>query len=358
MSTMSTILVSILTAAAATATVACNKAAAEHGVAATADPAVEIATASATEGPTPDLLTMTGKITADQRAEVTASTQGKVLAVMVERGQRVQKGDIVVQLDVKSAALSRREATAQLDSARADRELATVECKRATSLLEQGAITRSQYDQEHARCTSSISNVAAAEARTANLSKSVSDGLVRAPFDGVVVERQVTAGEWVSPGRSLFTLVDNDPLRIDLSVPESGIAHVELGQAVSLTTVAHPGKVFTAKVTRLGAEIGKSRALTVEATLDRTPDLVPGMFAEASIVIGHTTRTILPEGAVVKRGKLWHAFVVTNGELEDRIVQLGPAPGGGQVSILQGIASGDTVAATITDATVDGLKVR
>jgi RND family efflux transporter MFP subunit len=342
---------------AAASLAACGQAEAQRSPAAAAAP-VAVPLSTATEAPTPDVLTLTGKLTADQRAEVTASTSGKVLAVMVERGQRVKRGDAVVQLDVKSAALSTREARANLEAARVDHELATVECKRAESLLAQGAITRSEYDHDHARCSSAGQQVSAAQARTSQLAQTVSDGIVRAPFDGVVVERQVTAGEWVAPGRALFTQVDTDPLRIELAVPESAIAHVELGQDVGLTTISRGDQRYAAKVTRMGAEIGKSRALVVEATLTPTPDLVPGMFAEASIVIGQSTRTIVPSTAVVRRGKTWHAFVLVDGELEDRIVQLGPPPGAGQVSIVQNLQPGDEVATTITDAIVDGLKVQ
>jgi hypothetical protein len=128
-------------------------------------------------------------------------------------------------------------------------------------------------------------------------------------------------------------------------------------QKVELTAVAQPGKSYSAKVTRIGGEINKSRALVVEATLDPQSELVPGMFAEAHVVIGQTPRPALPATAVIQRGKLWHAFIAIKGELQDRIVQVGPAPAPGQVSILQGVVKGDKVVAKVTDKIVDGLRV-
>ena len=107
-------------------------------------PPVKLAFAAAQEVPAPDVLTLTGVITADQRSEVTADTQGKVVAVLVERGQRVKMGDPVVRLDVRTAALSAREAQANLEAARAQKRLAEEECKRAQTLLDKGAITRSE----------------------------------------------------------------------------------------------------------------------------------------------------------------------------------------------------------------------
>jgi RND family efflux transporter MFP subunit len=318
---------------------------------------VKVPLVVAQEAPTPDVLTLTGVIAADQRSEVTADTQGKVIAVLVERGQRVKMGQPVVQLDVRNAALSSREAQANLEAARAQMQLNDEECKRTQTLLDKGAITKSDYDRQFAQCTSSSQQVSAARARADMIMKSISDGLVRAPFDGQVTEKSVTPGEWVAPGRTLFTLVDDDPLRIELSVPEAAIRSIQKDQVVELSAVAQPGKTYTAKVSRIGGEVGKSRALIVEATLDPQKDLVPGMFAEAHLTTGQSARPVVPKDAVVQRAKLWHVYVAVNGELVDKIVQVGPASAAGQVAILQGLVKGDKVVAKITDQITDGLKV-
>jgi membrane fusion protein (multidrug efflux system) len=320
-------------------------------------PPVNVPLVDAKEMPSPDVLTLTGVIAADQRSEVTADTQGKVIAVLIERGQRVKMGEAVVRLDVRTAALSSREAQANLEAARAQKQLAEEECKRTQTLLEKGAITRSEYDRQATQCTSTLQQVSAAQARADMITKSISDGLVRAPFDGYVTEKSVAVGEWVAPGRTLFTLVDSDPLRIDLSVPEAQVRAIQKGQKVSISAVAQPGKTYGAEITRVGGEIGKSRSLIVEATLDPQQELVPGMFAEAHVVTGQTPRPVVPAEAVVKRGKLWHAFVAVKGELQDRIVQVGAAPAPGQVSILQGVSKGDKVVAKVTDQIIDGLRV-
>ena len=340
-------------------TVGCKKPSDEGKATAKAPPAppVKVATAVAGEAPTPNVIVVTGLVAADQRSDVTADTQGKVINVMIERGQRVKMGQPVVQLDVRSAALGAREAAANLAAARSQKQLADQECERTKSLLEKGAITKSEYDRQMAQCTSALEQVAAVQARSEMMAKSVSDGMVRAPFEGVVSEKMVAPGEWVAPGKPLFTLVDDDPLKVELSVSEIAIAQVKKDQRVDIISVAHPEKHYGATVTRLGAEIGRTRSLIVEATLDKGSDLVPGMFAEAHLEIGKTTRPVLPADAVVKRGKTWHAFVIKNGELEERLVQLGAPPAEGQVSIVQGIAKGEKVVAKVDDKIVDGIKV-
>ena len=318
---------------------------------------VKVPLATVAEAPTPEQLTLTGTIAADQRAEVTADTQGKVIDVMVERGKRLKAGDSVVQLDVQSAALGAREAMANVASARAQRQLAEEECKRAQSLLDKGAITRSEYDRQTTQCTSALQQVAGAEARAAMMAKTVRDGIVRAPFDGVVAEKNVTPGEWVAPGKPLFTLVDDDPLKIELSVPEVAVRAIKLDQDVEVVAVSNPDKKYHAKVTRVGAEIGRTRSLIVEATLDKGTDLVPGMFVEARVNVREAPHTVVPKEAVAKRGKTGHVFVVEKGELHDRIVQLGPELASGQVAILSGVAKGEKLVAKVDDKTVDGLRV-
>src|SRR3954449_1934442 len=119
---------------------ACKKPGSETDAKAPLPPPEKLDLVVAQEAPSPDVLTLTGVIAADQRSEVTADTQGKVIAVLVERGQRVKMGQAVVQLDVRNAALSSREAQANLEAARAQKQLAEEECKRAQTLLDKGAI--------------------------------------------------------------------------------------------------------------------------------------------------------------------------------------------------------------------------
>ena len=357
--------------------IACNKKDADTATKAPPAAPVKVETVTAVEAPVPELLTLTGMIAADQRSEVTADTQGKVIAVMIERGQRVKMGDPVVRLDVRSAALSSREAQANLAAARSQKELAEGECKRVQALLDKGAITRSEYDRQMAACTGAVQQVAAAQARTEMIAKSVSDGLVRAPFDGMVADKNVTPGEWVAPGRSLFTLVDDNPLKIELSVPEKAIRAIRVDQPVRLTAVANPCYRYAAKVTRVGAEIGRTRSLIVEATIDATKaelidtpeckdplsqvktELVPGMFAEAQVEIAKVKRPVVPDDAVDKRGKLMHVFVASKGEVQDRIVQVALADEPGKVSIVKGIEVGEQVVRKVkgNPAIIDGLRI-
>ncbi|HEY1548896.1 MAG TPA: efflux RND transporter periplasmic adaptor subunit [Kofleriaceae bacterium] len=318
---------------------------------------IKVTTIAAGSAQTPDVLVLTGTVAADQRSDVTADTQGKVINVMIERGQRVKIGQPVVQLDVRSAALSAREASAALASARVQKQLADDECVRTKTLLDKGAITKSEFDKQNTECLNAVEQVAQAQARNDAMAKTVSDGMVRAPFDGVVDQKNISPGEWVSPGKALFTLVADDPLKIQLNVPERAVDKIKKDMRVDVTSVAVPGKAFGATVTRLGAEIGQSRALVVEAQLDKGSQLIPGMFAEARVVIGESSHIVVPKTAVVRRDKTWRLFVDKDGTAEERIVQLGNAPSDDKVTVLQGVAAGEKVIANIDPKLTDGSKV-
>jgi membrane fusion protein (multidrug efflux system) len=284
--------------------------------------------------------------------------QGKVLTVLVDRGSEVKFGDPLLRLDASNAALSAQSIRAQLGAAQAQEQLARDECKRSQQLLDKGAITRSQYEREMTSCTAAAQNVAATKAQLQLASKSIADGIVRAPFAGVITTRMISPGEWVGPGVPLVTLVDDDPLHVDLSVPEAWVPRVKVGQEVSVGAIAYPGQRFSATITQLGSEIGRmNRALVAEAELTTGTPLVPGMFAEATITVGSSPLPVVPRSSVVRRGNTWRLFAVNKGHLEERVVQLGPELPGDLVAVARGVAAGEKIASKIDEQIVDGVKV-
>jgi membrane fusion protein (multidrug efflux system) len=364
------------------ALIACSKKGGEEAAKKELPAPVKVKLHTAAVAEAPKQLVLTGMVAANQRAEVTADGAGKVLAVKVERGDDVKFGDELLKLDVQTAALGAREVQANLASARAQRALAEEECKRTQQLFDKGAITKSEYDRQMTTCTAALQQVSALEARAAMMSKSIADGIVRAPFAGKIGQRMVSPGEWVAPGRPLFVLVDAKALKIELSVPEVAIKKVALGQRVQLRAVSDPDHVVGAKVTRLGAEIGRTRSLIVEATIDEGSTFVPGMFAEALLESGKIQRVVVPKTAIVKRcggggvgagsaagsaakpkrtecaGGKPRVFVANkNHELEERIVQTGPTLETGLVAIIDGVEQGEKLVELVDDSIVDGLRV-
>ncbi len=306
----------------------------------------------------PDVVITTGSVQPFDRADVVPDISGKVIEVLVDRGSVVKVGDPLVRLDTRGAALSEREARANLSSLRSQQRLADETCRRSKELLDKGAITQSEYDRDLTACNQARSSVSAATARLGLADKALEDGLVRAPFAGTVAERWISLGEWASPQGKLFTLVDDHALRVDLTLSESAAVHARIGAQVTLIPVADRQRKIDGTITKLGVEIDpKTRALMVEVALPTDSDLRPGMFIEARLAVGDRTLPIVPKSAVTKRGSTSRLFVVIGDRLEERVVQLGPEVAD-RVTIVRGLEVGESFATQVDDTTTDGAKLQ
>ena len=209
-------------------------------------------------------------------------------------------------------------------------------------MFEKGAISKADYDRAHTQCETSKWSVSSAEARKTLTAEALRDTEIRAPFSGMVVERLVSAGEYVQPPSRVVTLVDIDSLRVEITVPEADVAEIRQGMAGRLPDL---GRAPTSSITA-GSATSDPRCATRPATrssrrCSRTPshDLRPGMFVTARIALGEQTLPAVPAKAVRADGALQHVFVAPGGRLEDRLVQAGEAHDG-QVPIVSGLKTG------------------
>lgn len=306
----------------------------------------------------PQTIKVTGSLIANQQSRVAASTMGTVAATFVERGSYVAAGAPLARLDARSARLGAEEARAMAQAAKVQRELAEADCERAERLLSAQAINRADYDRMTAQCSANRWSSSAAEARAALAAKGLDDATVRAPFAGLVVERHVTVGEYVRPDLPIVTLVEIDPLRVELTVPESQVGAIALGQTVDLALTALPGEHFRGTIRYLGPSVREmSRDLVVEAVVENADRrLRPGMFALAQIQIGQAELPVIPRSALKEKDGSSRVFAVERGRLAERIVQLGPDVGDA-VAVLGGLSTGDRVAAKADPDVRDGLRV-
>ena len=182
---------------------------------------------------------------------------------------------------------------------------------------------------------------------------------MRAPFAGVVAERLVSVGDYVSRGTRVATVVRVDPLRVELTVPESSVSLVQLGQLVRLTVDAYPGEEFDATIRFVSPALrSDQRALTVEA-VSKNPDgrLKPGLFATAMIRQSKATEGLLvPATAIETVAGTSRVYVVKNGVAEERIVTTGEKVGD-RIEITSGVAAGEIVAAEPRGRLTDGRAV-
>jgi RND family efflux transporter MFP subunit len=350
----------VLGAAAAVAalgsTVACQRAPAAQTAEPT--PSVHVETAKAAEVDAPIVLRLTGTLRGMREAALAANASGRVLRTSVERGDEVAAGAVVAQLDTSSARLSLAESKVAVANSLTQDEIDRTECARSEKLLEKDAISPAEYDQVTAKCKTAPLNVEAARAREAIAAKNVGDGIIRAPFAGVIAERYVSVGEYVQSSSKVVTIAQIGELRLELAIPEANMGSAQRGADVAFTVPAYPGKTFHGTVRFVSGSVrDATRDIIAEAIVPNEDKLLrPGMFADASIQIGSRKLPAVPKTAIFERQDKPRVFVVDSGKLVERVVQL-DVEKDGLVAVRDGVKSGDTIALGDPARLVNGARV-
>ena len=320
--------------------------------------AVHVETAEVREEPIPRVLALTGTLRGKQQTELAANAAGRVLATLVERGSEVKSGDLLARLDVRAASLSAAEARANADITKTRAETAKRDCDRFAALLAQGAIAQAEYDRVADQCSTSGGSIAAAQARAASAAQMVGDGMIRAPFAGMVTERYVNVGEFVRQDTRVVSLVAIDSLRLEFSVPEAEIGALKQGGSLTFTVPAFPGKPFPGTVRFISAALREAtRDMLAEAVVENADRaLRPGMFASISLLVGEAPMPVVPKSAVIEKDGHPHVFAVVEQRLEERVVQTG-ATKGDLIAVLRGLRSGEKVVVAPTVTTKNGQMV-
>jgi membrane fusion protein, multidrug efflux system len=323
-----------------------------------ADAPVSVSLILARDVKTPRLVTLSGTLVGSEEAQVAAGAAGKVIATYVERGSVVRKGAVLARLDSRAATAQAAQAEADAEGSKIQAQQSKLDCERTEHMFQKGAISKADYDRAHTQCEASKWTVSSAEARKTLTAEALRDMEIRAPFSGMVVERAVTAGEYVQPASRVATLVDTDSLRVEITVPEADVSSVRQGMQVDFRT-SGSSKLYHGKIRYVGPSVRKqSRDAVVEAVFtNESHELRPGMFVTARIALGEQTLPAVPAKAIKEDGTLKHVFVATGGRLEDRLVQAGE-PQDGQIPIVSGVKTGEQVVAELTPDVRDGARVK
>lgn len=375
---------------------ACSSGAAKGTETRSTAPVVSAAAVAATEQPIARFIRATGSLMAEEQADVAAETAGRVMAANIERGTNVAQGAELIRISSTETDAQVREAEAnaaqlearlgitggaaldvnavpEVQNAKAGADLAAAEFARIKSLLDQRVVSQSEYDQRRTQAEAmrqqyeaakngaaqQYQMLQAARARVALARKALADTSVRAPFTGVVAQRMVTTGDYVTKGMKVATIVRVNPLRVQLTVPEQAISAMAPGQPVTFEVDAYPGRQFEGKVKYVSPALqADQRALTVEATVPN-PDgtLKPGLFATARIEQpGRTPGVLIPASSVTTVSGTSRVYVVVGDHVEERIVTTGETVGD-RVEITRGLKAGERVATKNVAQLADGIKV-
>lgn len=375
---------------------ACDRAGAD-APASPADAAViTVTTAAVVEEPIKRFIRVSGTLTAQEDAEVAAEVAGRVMATPVERGSRVNAGDSLIRLvaaEGEAQAIEAQANAAQIEArlgiangapfavdkvaevanAAAALQLARTEFARARLLHQQQLLSQAEFDQRSAQTVATerqydmarntaaqqYQSLLAARARVTLAQKALSDTTVRAPFAGIVGERFVSVGDYVTRGTKVATVMRVDPLRVELTVPQQFVSAVASGSAVTFEVDAYPGEKFVGEVRFVSPSLAAAtRALTLEAIVPNGNNrLKPGFFATAQIEHASMLPGLLvPATAVRTVSGTARVFVVNGDRVEERVVMVGQAVGE-RVELTSGVKAGERVVANGVERVVDGVRV-
>jgi membrane fusion protein (multidrug efflux system) len=358
--------------------------------------AIAVAAVAAVEQPIARFIRATGSLTAEEEAEVAAETPGRVVSAPVELGTRVADGAELIRLSAAETEAQLKEAEAnaaqiearlglgadgvldvdavpEVRNAKATYALAESEFGRIKSLLDQNVVSQSEFEQRRTQMEAArqqyeaarngaaqlYQSLQAARARIALARKAFADTVVRAPFTGVIAQRLVSVGDYVTRGMKVAVVVRVNPLRVRLTIPEQFVSAIGVGQPVGFVVDAYPGRQFEGTVRYVSPALqADQRALTIEAVVpNATGDLKPGLFATARIEQPARTAGILvPATAVQTAGGTSRVYVVTGDRVEERIVTTG-LPVGDAIEITKGLSAGERVATKNLGQLTDGAKV-
>jgi membrane fusion protein (multidrug efflux system) len=304
---------------------------------------------------------VTGSVQPERKADLRAEVSAVVLQVLKENGDVVKKGDVLVKLDetairdsLNSAEASARSAAQALDQS--ERQVARMKTLRASGMTSAQAM-----DDAEVRRNNASSDVAAARSRAALARQQLARTLVRAPFDGVVSDRKVSAGDTASAGKELLKVIDPSSMRFEGRVSADRIAAVKVGQPVSFRVNGYAGQEFRGVVKRVDPsanEITRQVEVLVAFAPGSQHPRVSGLYGEGRIESDTTAALMLPEGALVKAGDKAYAWRLKGNALNKATLVVGVRDTRtGNYEIRSGLAAGDVVLKNPNASFSDGQKI-
>jgi RND family efflux transporter MFP subunit len=330
------------------------------------------------------LLNATGYVVPQRKAAVASKGQGRVEWLGVLEGSVVKEGEIIARLESDDVAASLAQARAQVKVAQANLQLqraefknAEVDLKRYRILVPQGAIPATQYDAALARfdkAQASINSdeaaILSARANAQAAQVAVDQTVIRAPFDGVVLEKHANVGDNITPFSSasdskgaVVTIADMKTLEVEADVAESNIARIVVEQPCEIQLDALPDVRFAGRVSRMVPTVDRSKATVLVKVRFVEPDarVLPDMSAKVAFL----SKPVPPEqkkavvavqpSAVVTRGGKQVVYVIAQDTAREVPVTTGERIG--DLLAVQGVKPGDVVALAPGDTLKDGARV-
>lgn len=288
---------------------------------------------------------VSGELTAERQATVRAELGGSMTAVNVEEGEPVRRGTVLGRIEATTLEDARQSAESAVRAAEAQLAVARREAERTKQLVSAGALAARDLEVARSNVTVAEAAVADARARLVSAQKQLTDTVVRAPLTGVVSARAVSAGDVVTPGAELFTIVDPTSMQLEASVPSDDLGRLRIGLPV-LFTVRGFDQTFEGRIDRISPVADPTtRQVPIFVRVPNADGrLVSGLYAEGRVVEQSAVGLVVDEGAVVTGGEGPSVLRVRNNQTERIEVTIGVRdPRTERVQLTSGVSAGDVL---------------
>jgi membrane fusion protein (multidrug efflux system) len=311
--------------------------------------ATQIVVVEAKRQPVSETLSLVGTLAANEMVELKCEAEGTVEEILFQEGQPVKRGDLLLRLDESKFASAAAEAEANFKLSQANHD-------RSKELLRDKLISPQEFDQ--------VSALFQANQAGLDLKKRLwKDSRIFAPFDGIISSRNVSPGQVISRNTTFSWLVDLDPVKVEVGVPERFLSQLALGQNIDITVATYAGRKFTGKVFFIAPFVDPAfRTALVKAKIPNPKqELKPGMFANLDLTLKiRDNSVVIPEPALVQllEGQRAQIYTVSASNTAQSVtVQLGVRLPG-QVEVLSGLSGGEKVIVEGTQKIGPGVKVK
>jgi membrane fusion protein (multidrug efflux system) len=304
---------------------------------------------------------VSGSLTPEREADVRAETSGSVLETRVEAGERVKRGAVLARLDdtaIRDAFLSARAAARSAEVTLAD---ARRDLERDQRLFQAGAVSERQQERSKTTVATAEAALADARARLVSAQEQLEKTTIRAPFTGVVSEREVSPGDVVQPGALLYTVVDPRSMQLEGTVPADQLQALKVGTPVEFTVSGYGRRRFEGRIDRINpAADPATRQVRIYVTIPN-PDqgLVAGLFTEGRVESEQKRTLAIPVTALDPQGTSSQVLKLENARVRRAQVDLGIRDLAAEmVEVEKGLVRGDTVLLGSARGLAEGTVVR
>ncbi|MDG4811941.1 efflux RND transporter periplasmic adaptor subunit [Hydrogenovibrio sp. 3SP14C1] len=297
-----------------------------------------------------------GAVVPDQKAQIASRLMGYIKNFNVKVGQEVKKGEMLFSIDssdVNSQILKAKSAYQQAQAALKDAKL---DYDRFSKLYKDDSVSKQQFDKVSLQYKVAQENLVAAKTNLNQARSQLNYANVKAPFDGVVVDKMAVAGGLAAPGNPVLVLENLTSLSVKTQVAEDLFAVLRLGDEAEIMIDGQPESIKGTIYTLVSAADPKTRTHTVKLSLPAVVNVNSGTFARVGFKRGERQTMMVPKTAVLNRSGIEGVFVVDDGKAYFHMVRLGEEIGD-KVEIKAGLNLGDHIVVDNNMSLLNGDKV-